>query len=1316
MTGLNIKQGVNAKIGGLNIQPIKNAAQYVVDPTILKPTPLKLVGTVKGPTNYFDVIDKLKLSSVKPKRAKIIAEKGIAIFRPEIVLATKFVPAYNGESGGYLTPAGELIELQIASRAYRLDNINNFIDSLAEDEAIAAAFEQLAGEYKIQMGWAMGDVRYMTDAYLNIDRVNRALDIQRNLTKIKQRASQIIGRDRPVFGLRELFVDHLGFSNRGFVDFTNTKLIGQLIFDTITACRKYTPGMFGIIDQDRPDDVDPLRYDRTATLTNGKFTFDIADFGRSDATVNAFKANVFNRFVSTLPDAKIDKFKLLSVTMSRVLCISSALGRSITQTNYSRLGLNVNVEDPIDVLAGELGETIVDVVGNERGLLRLLQIDNQTGDIALPFEKRFVYDTSGRRYIPGEDYFFDGLTSNDNTFDLARVEEFNSSFKHGIAYTTDIIDVAVRTDTPAATRVIGSASSMLWGETIYARALDVTNSIIKNIGTGKTQASRDMMFVVAAFRLAQNDKKLRHLLFQLMAVASIWNQHTVPDQKVDDLLELITSNEIKTYGDFPALFGASAKEIVQGEEHITEIGSVSVKAPKIAHTAYTELQRITIKRIVGLLTKGGKILNNILPPKFTVTNLGLAQKLTTVNYPIPEKDTTYDNAFYNVFTLISQFAGMLEAAAADFKSTPKHLLIDKSGRSRYLNVSTSMRMLLSFELIASMLSGFDIVRFGNVDDGNKTVQLSYDKNRLTAFNAATITHTSTKTSSTPAKSKQADSKNVKSLNYASSVELYTQEFDQIHLSVKKALVEDRQVIGSMTTILRTIALQIDDATQYASSFFSDIKNNPSTRYTHLQSKPKRKSNRIDNRDELANLHERQARNAMLSRQQTALSCVQLANIADFNNIFSPERFMITKSRLKAGQGTLHSNNQPRHPYVDESAVQQPVQNALWSYLSRPELRGPDGSMTQVLTVGIPAGFTEKLEESLVIIEGDIAGLDADRHTDIVNVNVYYKNVIEDDIIFKPISYVFELSRFVSGFSFIDTPNRESTSPTAFKRYVEDLTRTIDFSNFDVSLAAQQQTGNEFVHDLRYSFMTPADRKACIHNHVASYLLGVYIRMMTSIDVKEDAFFIEPDAIKNQLADKSTKIYKLVGDILAQKSGANITLDNLRLQYSAFDQMLTKIEDGEYSPGILEQQLTYDKFSSTDQSFLAQDATELAKLFGTKSMLSGGERQRRSITSPKLFERTFNVPVDPFAFEIDWAETQASDVGTTAARRLIAQQKIYNIHNAVSNTRKYYMTRSVLNSDIDMSQYFVTISRYEQALKPKTVKIPKILAGIIKKKS
>jgi len=102
----------------------------------------------------------------------------------------------------------------------------------------------------------------------------------------------------------------------------------------------------------------------------------------------------------------------------------------------------------------------------------------------------------------------------------------------------------------------------------------------------------------------------------------------------------------------------------------------------------------------------------------------------------------------------------------------------------------------------------------------------------------------------------------------------------------------------------------------------------------------------------------------------------------------------------------------------------------------------------------------------------------------------------------------------------------------------------------------------------------------------------------------------------------------------------------------------------------------------------------------------------------LFERVFNIAVDPFAFEIDVDKTQSTVAGRAAFSRLIRQKRLNVKSDRETGKTSAYLKRITKNMDIAIDQYFVVIERYDATQKKVKNPINSIItkSGGVKQKS
>jgi hypothetical protein len=219
---------------------------------------------------------------------------------------------------------------------------------------------------------------------------------------------------------------------------------------------------------------------------------------------------------------------------------------------------------------------------------------------------------------------------------------------------------------------------------------------------------------------------------------------------------------------------------------------------------------------------------------------------------------------------------------------------------------------------------------------------------------------------------------------------------------------------------------------------------------------------------------------------------------------------------------------------------------------------------------------------------------------------------------------------------------------------------------------------------RYKFLNQTTLSAIFRNHTTSFILSLYIKLLTGLNTYEKSFLLEPEIVQLENSQETITLFKQLSEILIRKNSPSLTLDEFRKRYPEFDKKLKSIESGKFGTGIFEDTKIIDPqvFNEVD-ILVAKDLYDISKLSSVKSTLTGGEKIRKRITSPKLFERIFNIPVPLLDFEVDLFQTFQTDAGIAALNRL-QTAGMFNIVNG-----KYYYNWN--RENIRAEQLWATIA-------------------------
>jgi hypothetical protein len=444
-------------------------------------------------------------------------------------------------------------------------------------------------------------------------------------------------------------------------------------------------------------------------------------------------------------------------------------------------------------------------------------------------------------------------------------------------------------------------------------------------------------------------------------------------------------------------------------------------------------------------------------------------------------------------------------------------------------------------------------------------------------------------------------------------------------------------------------------------------------------------------------------------------------------LFSEQQIMLLAAsvqNLLAATSETSGTKQPSSPsdannfeeitILDESQISQATHDAVLGYLGQDEFASNRGTNKRILSVGIPLGFTQRIKQKVNIQKQGRASFE-NRRNDIVNVCVYKVDMINSDIVYKPLKFMFELSRFpvkVSTSQWLPIPQKPSLSD------IVNSIPTLNFSqNVDISTSTAITNGIEYASsvvagadgiknarvafdDDSYSFLTVNQKASILNNHIVSQLLEAYIHLMTGLSVAESDFdMVDSMQPVDQTLVKTLLEHSMqhVSDVVKQKSTSTQSQSNVTggVMFSTTNvrPTATSILQGSVSPlSITQSQLSnpsgiagnvslssrlkniqsanvpiktlqqvtvtgnvgnnLSTISSRNAPVVAETLRTISSLSNTMSTISSPLAMNQKLINPKQFDRIFNVVVDPTAFDIDVARTTATPFGRQALNLMI----------------------------------------------------------------
>lgn len=391
---------------------------------------------------------------------------------------------------------------------------------------------------------------------------------------------------------------------------------------------------------------------------------------------------------------------------------------------------------------------------------------------------------------------------------------------------------------------------------------------------------------------------------------------------------------------------------------------------------------------------------------------------------------------------------------------------------------------------------------------------------------------------------------------------------------------------------------------------------------------------------------------------------------------------------------------------DDSFVSKASVNVLKAALSDSAFNTQRGSNIRLVSVGLPHGFSAKLRNNFKISTFAEQIISKPKQNDVVVLDIYKIDVRYPDLVFKPISKVFELSRFaVRNEKMFSAVNVGSGLNKAL-----DAVPTKDYSNIanpTTTYGVDKVTG-----DVNYNFMSKDDIQSMVRNHVLSYLLEMYFRLMTGIPASERELFIaDPDeadtpapfitkAILTHAADKVFQI-PVESNFKVEPSRFLSKIDR---EVNSFVALASNTGVAAKTAVFGKQNISLELFPRRFFNWFVGHAGAASDAGKKHTVYSNTEQTAKRLLSPKLFERIFWVAIDPDDYEIDYEETMSSPVGQSTFTRLQQVGEIEVQTTTVGqSSRDVYKMRDLKTTQQELvfEKYFTTVRAYSPLSQRKT---------------
>jgi len=1190
-----------------------------------------------------DILDMSEIS-VLNNQFEPVQKNGISVYRPEVLCISNFSPLYSSNLGE-LVGAGKLINLQHQMLNVRKETLSRTLASIDEwdSKKTQEAFDNIKSSFEKELQRTHRTIEHY-DQFIN------ALEVSKENLDIRNvRFSQGIN----ILRLSDFFEKNLQFSKTKQSYFSNTKLYLQLCSDLRAILENYSFGLLNLSDSDRTNDTNPIDIDNTYTVKDG-FTFSIDSIRSNAAPENASNSVIFNKTMNSLPQDSSDRIKLLITLLSKEYRVSKNMATpSIAKVLVEKFS-QTNTGNPFDNIVGIPGDTIFDSPVGVGSLSSLAHVPISDNSIVLPFERKYVDgETKGKTYVPGSSYFFDTVVSSVTS------QQFN---------TKPFVDFA-DLSTNITNDSIGIIKSLLELDSKQVEVSRISPQVMTNSFLSSVRSSiegivnskiisKDQGTTIALFRLANSDSKLKNMLFQFAIFSGIATQTKEDNKQVfGQLAKELKSSSAISYARIIArlsvdltdttklgILQSYLQDLAQDIEDRVFLLVAGREIPKRNLSTQTSQQFGLDNSFSNLDTLGNADFN---PDRRTLfLNEGdIKTILMSMMVPGTRASTTIMREFLNLSNEL--------AAGASVNGIASYLIPDDSGRTRYNFLSTSMQLLLVFETLSSFVMKYASSEFGKSRYQNKIVldiDVKSNNYMVGAISQAIRSNPETVnlTPRTPSSSPTARE------NLA-----FTAAWNAMIQYAKTGVKPQLAGAGTISRGPTATPVNAPEVVQQTppGPELIELKNSLLLLITKIKDENKVVIEILNLFSQIVS-QLRNAKTVLLNtfNSSTLESFLKENSTQDLAIIKNPTQVRTSSyllgELLNASTDKTTENSKSDVSVYDSLIINDyPSRQHLDMMLSL--LKEPKyGYATQaderlrIVTIGIPAGLSQKLSERLNLSKIEKESF-IGRQSDVIKVNIYKRDARFDDIVFKPKTFLFDLSLFQSA------QQVNNVEPRLGETF-DILLNRAKLTDYQNPKHKKLIGVDSIVQDDSYSFLTSSQRKELIRNHIESYLLETYLMLVSNMKLNEQNFTEAESPVvgSNINASLMSLVRSYVQDIYGENLG-NSSVDSI-LRSQTVD------------VGV-------------------QDIIRLVS-FGSKMFEPVSVRQQ--IVGSKLFDRVFHIPVTTENFEVDFELTRATDSGRKAIVQNFIQQRL--LETPDGNLQFSNQSLETAQADIVFADFFVTI--------------------------
>jgi len=656
ITNINPATVINAPVATI-INPLA-----ALQGTFFLPAP----NPVSIPSNNvsFDEQKKLPREPTLPlenfQRRNGITIRTTANIRPDLLATTNYKPIYQTSNTGYTDFGVYLSDLYKASTLR--DTLRRYVLASQNQQSLGPILTAINSNIRTSLNETQTTVSILDQLVTKFTEVKSVLNVKSVLGS--ERTTEPIA---PLLKLPQFFTNRMLFSGEAYNSFADTKLMYQLIADLsniISLCSFNLLDNFQDLERKQSpvnalpgSVVDPITIDKTYG-TSLNYT------PSSISRVYVRSYTDYNNILNALPVENGNRIKFLINLLSKEFRVSYGLGIPDLLTNEITFFGFGDSGDPFVSVNGVVPTDIFVSPNGVNSLSSLFYQKIEGNAVVLPFEARQVSGDGETIFVPGSEYFGDGILNNNPVNYQSYRDNFSTVYTNARSVYDKLL-LEQSTKNLSQNNLLKTAALLFQG----------CQSQFRNNGTNSDSTS---LLIYSLFLLGIGNTRLKYETYKLLLLLILYTERNV---------NRVTTVTINQYRDF--IF----RELSNlGTNPITETNIDSLFAAQVN----------LVKELFEKAILASPNLNNTnaTQTNYLRSNISVAlEQFTTLGDAL--KDSRCGP---NLFKSVNSFAKLLFNECS-LNNESLHLAVG-STTTRFNGLSMTGMILLSYEIFSGFVQQF----------------------------------------------------------------------------------------------------------------------------------------------------------------------------------------------------------------------------------------------------------------------------------------------------------------------------------------------------------------------------------------------------------------------------------------------------------------------------------------------------------------------------------------------------------------------------------------------------------------------------------